>query len=81
MPGYDEEFNQLRAAKAWGLDPRRWCEESVDDRALMLALVLFEGTVEAYRMEHRQKKPGDASQKPDGAGMFSAMKRRMREGK
>jgi len=46
----------LRAAKAWGLTPREWRAESVDDRALMQAFTLFEATIEARRQEWRDKK-------------------------
>ena len=46
----------MRAAKAWGLTPREWRGESVDDRALMQAFTLFEAMIEARRQEWREKK-------------------------
>ena len=80
MPGYDDEFNELRAAKAWGLHPRAWREESPDDRALMLAYVLFEGTLEAYRYEWREERRKSKESRGGDAGRFGAMKKRLGEG-
>ncbi len=63
----------LRAAKAWGLTPRQWREQSLDDQALMLAFDMFEGTRDAYREEYREdrrdKKPTHAQNE------FEAMRR------
>jgi hypothetical protein len=49
----------------------------VDDRALMLAFVLFEGTLEARRSEWREEKEERRSKRGDG-DTFSRMKKRMR---
>ena len=54
MPGYDAEFLALKTAKSWGLTPRQWREQPEDDRAMMLAFELFEGTREAYREQYRE---------------------------
>jgi len=66
----------LRTAKAWGLTPREWREQSPDDRALMMGLDLFEGTLEGYRAEwredRRKAKGGDAKNE------FEDLKRRMK---
>lgn len=84
MPGYDRELNHLRAAKAWGLTPREWRLESGDDRAWMLMFVLFEGTVEAYRAEGREKRREARGARPEAKdpggdqGMFSRMKERLK---
>ena len=74
----------MRAAKAWGLSPRQWRLESVDDRALMLAFVLFEATLESRRQEYREevlerKRGKDTEPRPGGAASdFERMKRRFR---
>jgi hypothetical protein len=69
----------LRAAKAWGLSPSQWRAETVDDRALMLAFVLFEGTIEAYRYESGKLTAESRNGKGKAdEGMFSAMKRRLK---
>jgi len=44
----------------------------------MLAFTLFEGTVEAYRQEHRERKRDENKNHGGGAGTFSAMKNRLR---
>jgi hypothetical protein len=59
------------------MTPREWREESVDDRALMLAFVLFEGTLEARRSEWREEKEERRSKKGGDGGTFSRMKQRM----
>jgi hypothetical protein len=73
MPVHDAEFRALRCAKSWGLTPRQWREESIDDRALMLALDMFEGTTEAkrteFREERRKKEEKQNSSKDDLADM------------
>jgi hypothetical protein len=55
MPAWPDEWQQYRAGRAWGLTPRAWRAESMDDRAIMLAIFLFENTIEARRAEHRNK--------------------------
>ena len=63
----------MKTAKAWGLTPKQWREQPVDDQALMLAFDLFEGTREAYRDEYRdaqhKKKSGEGDRE------FRAMQR------
>lgn len=56
----------MRAAKAWGLNPRTWRAESVDDRALMLSIFLFEATLEAKRADHRNKIMEEEDKKNNG---------------
>ena len=69
----------MRAAKAWGLHPRAWREESVDDRALMLSFVLFESTLEARRQEYRdQKREREERRNGGDTETFSEMKRRLK---
>jgi hypothetical protein len=69
----------LRAAKAWGLHPRLWRAESEDDRAVMLAIYLFESTVEARRAEH-MKQVMDREDKRENAGVndFRRLKDRLK---
>jgi len=73
VPGYDDEFRQLRTAKAWGLTPAQWRMQSVDDRALMTAFDGFEALTEAYKSEWREEKRNRGG----GKDTFSAMKRKM----
>lgn len=61
----------------WGLTPRQWRSESPDDRALMLAFVLFESTLEARRFSWREEKREREEQRKSDAGTFTAMKRRL----
>ncbi|MGA3265478.1 MAG: hypothetical protein ABSE16_01495 [Verrucomicrobiota bacterium] len=70
----------MRAAKAWGLSPRQWRLESVDDRALMLAFVLFEATLESRRQEYREEVLERKRGKDGAASDFERMKRRFRVG-
>jgi hypothetical protein len=74
LPGYDQEFLELRTMKAWGLTPRAWRGASLDDRALMLAYELFEQTRGAYRQEWREK---HRKNEEKGANPYEAMKRQM----
>ena len=78
MPEWPEEFRQLRAAKAWGLTPRQWREESLDDRSLMMAVTLFEATVEGYRQEYREKLADREREKNQPQNDFSRMKERLK---
>lgn len=43
-------------AKAWGLTPREWRAQPVDDQGRMMAFVNFEALREAYRNEEREKR-------------------------
>jgi hypothetical protein len=76
LPGYDAEFNELSAAKEWGLTPAAWRAQSFDDRALMLALILFDRTREAYREEHRKERRERSGRKDETS--FAAMRHRLR---
>ena len=78
MPEWPAELRQLRTAKAWGLTPREWRQESMDDRALMTAVTLFEATVEGYRQECREKKADREREKQQPQNDFSRMKERLR---
>ena len=69
----------MKTAKAWGLTPRAWREQSTDDQALMLAFELFEGTRESYREEfreayHKKNPPGGNGGNADRE--FRAMQKR-----
>jgi hypothetical protein len=70
----------LRAAKAWGLTPREWRAESVDDRALMLSFILFEGMIEARRCAWREERREREEKRRGGRdeNTFSKMKDRLR---
>ena len=51
----------------------------MDDRALMLAFVLFEGTLEARRQDYRdQKREREERRNSGDAETFSEMKRRLK---
>ena len=82
MPGYNEDVNELRAAKAWGMNLREWCAESVDDRGRMLAYVLYEAKIESYRSWWREKKREQEGRSGTSAAhdenTFREMKNRMR---
>ncbi len=69
----------MRAAKAWGLTPREWRAESVDDRALMRSFTLFEAMIEAYRQEWRDKKREKEEGKGRDENTFQKLKQRLRE--
>jgi len=78
LPGYNEDVNELRAAKAWGLTLREWCAEDVDDRGRMLAFVLYEAKIESYRAwwrEERRKKEEERENRDDNT--WSKLKQRM----
>jgi hypothetical protein len=60
LPRLEGEFEELQTAKGWGLTPRQWREQSVDDRALMMALDMALATREAYRLEWREAKKRDS---------------------
>jgi hypothetical protein len=80
VPGYDAETLGLKTAKAWGLTPRQWRDESTDDQALMLAFELFEGARDGYRDEYREaynEKHGAAGGKKNREGdrEFQGMQR------
>jgi hypothetical protein len=78
LPGYNEDVNELRAAKAWGMNLREWCAESVDDRGRMLAYVLYEAKIESYRQWWREQKREREEGKDRDENTFRAMKQRMR---
>lgn len=67
----------MRAAKAWGLTPREWRAENVDDRGLMLAFILFEATLDARRDEWREEQEERRKRGSDENDTFSKMKQRM----
>ncbi len=62
----------------WRLTPRTWARESFDAKAHMLAFMLFENTVEAYRQEWKAAhKEGRVTNKSDHSH-FAAMRERMK---
>ena len=69
----------MRAAKAWGLTPREWRAETVDDRALMQAFTLFEATIEARRQEWHEQKREKAENRDRDENTFSKLKQRLKE--
>ena len=77
MPGHDAEFLALRTAKSWGLTPAQWRAADVDDRAMMLAFELFEGTCDSYReqfsREYHDRKNAKGG-RTTGQNEFSRMK-------
>ena len=68
----------MRAAKAWGLTPREWRAESVDDRALMQAFTLFEATIEARRQAWREAKREKSENRDRDENTFSKLKQRLK---
>ena len=71
----------MRTAKAWGLTPREWRAESVDDRALMQAFTLFEAMIEARRQEWRdQKREKEEDRRVRDENTFRKLKQRLRAG-
>ena len=70
----------MRAAKYWGLHPREWRAETVDDRATMYAIYLFEATLEARRMEYRKEQSDRAESNRGGrdSNTFSKLKSRLK---
>lgn len=67
----------MRTAKAWRLTPAQWRAQSVDDRALMLALGLFENTREAYREEFMESARSKVKGTGPGINPLQAMKAKM----
>ena len=51
----------------------------MDDRALMLAFVLFEGTLDARRSEWREEKEEREKRRRGDGVVFGRMKERMKE--
>jgi len=74
LPGFDQEFLELKTAKAWGLTPRCWREQPADDRALMVAFDLFCNTRDAYREEWKEEK---RAKKDKPINPYEAMKQQM----
>jgi hypothetical protein len=64
----------MEAAQAWGLTPREWRCESIDDRARMMAHGMIKATRQAYAME--KGKDGKPANKP--ANAYEELKARMR---
>jgi hypothetical protein len=61
------------------LTPREWRAESVDDRALMLAFILFEGTIEARRYAWREeRREREESRNHQDENTFNKLKQRLR---
>ncbi|MDE2105485.1 MAG: hypothetical protein KGL39_50120 [Patescibacteria group bacterium] len=81
MPGYDAEFLALKVMKAWGKDPAWWREQDVDDRAMMMAFELFEGTCDSYRdqfsRDYHEKSGKRKAESGSRSNEFSAMKREL----
>lgn len=50
------ELVGLKVAKAWGMSPYEWRQQSADDRALMTAYEMFGEMCEGYRMEWREQR-------------------------
>ena len=69
----------MRAARWWRLNPRQWRAETADDRAEMLAVYLFDCTLEARRAEHVKKIMDKENQKDEGgANDFRRLKDRLK---
>lgn len=68
-------FNSLAMAKEWGLTPQQWRRESVDDRAQMMAVVMFDRTIEAYRDWYRKDSKGKGGRDDSS---FAKMRERTR---
>ncbi len=70
---------ELRTAKAWGLSPRGWRQEPVDDRAMMMAFELFTNTRDAYREEWKeeQRERAKSGKAKKGMNPYEAMKKSM----
>ena len=82
MPGHDAEFMALRTAKAWGMTPAQWRAADADDRAMMMAFELFEGTCDSYREQfsreyHDRKAGGRNAERGSSRNEFSVMKREL----
>jgi hypothetical protein len=65
-------------AKRWGLVPRQWREQSVDDQAAMMAFEMFCDTREAYRDEFKKKSKGGGTTGHDGENEYEKLKRLMK---
>lgn len=50
-------MQEAKAAKAWNLSLRQWRAESADDRGFMLAMELYELTIQGYRSEYMEENP------------------------
>ena len=61
------------------MTPREWRAESVDDRALMLAFISFEGTIEARRYAWREeRREREEARHNQDENTFNKLKQRMR---
>ena len=65
----------MRVAKRWGLTPRQWREQPLDDQAAMMAFEMFCDTRDAYRDDFK-KKNKDKTQ--DGESEYEKLKRLMK---
>jgi hypothetical protein len=72
----DREFRELKTARSWNLTPAEWRAQSLDDRAMMMAYVMFTETVEQYRF-HWKEQQRKKAEKPAGTNPYQAMKRDM----
>ena len=63
------------------MTPAQWRAADVDDRAMMLAFELFEGTCDGYReqfsREYHDRKNGGGKGERSGRNEFTSMKRDM----
>jgi hypothetical protein len=64
----------LRVAKRWGLTPRQWREQSLDDQAMMMAFELFSDTRDAYRDDFKKRNKDKVQ---DGESEYDKLKRLM----
>lgn len=62
-------------AKRWGLYPRQWREQSVDDQAAMMAFEMFCDTREAYRDDYKKKNKDKGG---NGESEYDKLKRLMK---
>jgi len=67
-------------AKRWGLTPRQWREQSVDDQAAMMAFEMFCDTREAYRDDYKKKNRDKNGAGQGGESEYDKLKRLMKVG-
>ena len=69
----------MRAAVRFGLHPRTWRAESVDDRGLMMSFTLFEAMIEARRQEWRdQTREKEEDRRARDENTFQKLKQRLK---
>lgn len=71
----DDEYVQMKTAKAWRLTPKLWRMQSADDQARMITHEIIENTRSNFETDQRMA--GGGKNASNDESQLAAMKRRM----